>query len=201
MTSELGDARRKQSQQTEEGVQRDGVGQRLAFPRLAVEIAPVGDPGSAVPNGYPEGPPSRDQRGTRRVAAVYVLVRVEMGRSSTEEVLEAGELSFDLRRDGPTIIRDDFVDEPPLAVSIQPFREIDVKADAEVRALSRELSGLHCRRPAHKHTCARDDPLVVRDSDASVDAVASTEIVGIDDEGAGHRPTRSTSRGSSARQS
>src|SRR6266545_4431392 len=71
---------------------------------------------------------------TNTYIAMYVLVRIEMRRRLPQQMAKRGELALDLILDGARIVhRRHDIQRKPVALTITPFRQIDVQTDAQLR--------------------------------------------------------------------
>ena len=118
-----------------------------------------------------------------------VLVRVDVGRGTPDEIEKAGDLAigFDNNRGSVFERRDNVVNCFPAVVSVDPFAEIDVEADAELWVAD---SVLHCiggGGPAHHQARTRYNAALVGRDNAAIDAVAEAEVISIDDKMTGFR--------------
>jgi hypothetical protein len=103
--------------------------------------------------------------------AMSVVVRVEMGRGSAHQRVEPIELSVELLSAARAIV----------AVGAGAV-EIDVQPKTQRRALVRHGSCAGAGRCMHEQAGAGQDPRSVRVGDTSVDTVADSEVVAVDDE-------------------
>src|SRR5258706_3972683 len=77
---------------------------------------------------------------------------------------------------------DHFVQRLPTSIPDDPFSEVEMQPDAEPGPIPRPGGGATECGPTDHHAGARHDAPFDRIDDAGVDAVALTEIVGVDDQ-------------------
>src|ERR1043166_5946209 len=112
---------------------------------------------------------------------------VEMGGRAADEAAEFGQLASDLGPHSPRVLGGNKrVERDPFVMAIDPFAQIKMKADADFGGLASGGGGGGGGLADHEAR-AGDNTSFRSFDDAAIDAVAQTEVIGIDDEVTGPR--------------
>src|SRR5437762_3306028 len=131
MAAELGEGVFERAENGEERLGRDPLRTWLSAVGLAVEVAVVADARVEVAQGNAERLGEPQQGGARRLAAMGVVMRVEVRGVSPDEGAEAVELPDHLLLDSSVVDR--VHAHPTGLVAVAPVAEVDVKPEAEPR--------------------------------------------------------------------
>src|SRR5258706_15195741 len=102
-----------------------------------------------------------------------MLMRIEMSRIAIEESAENRQLTIDLVLNRPC----DFKYGLPIAISIHPLPQVEMKSDAQIRMASCVLGRRDGLRAGHHQAGTRHDAVLERLGDAAVHAGTKTEVV------------------------
>src|SRR5258708_21802556 len=181
MAAQLSDTYRQRLDQAQESIHADCLRYGVTTAGLAVERAIVADARVRPSERDTERTSGVTQDRAQWFIAMDMLVGIQVSWIGTYKAAEQVELVGHLRR---LVDRIDHIDRYPCFVTVRPFAEIDMQAQAELQMFARIGGCLAAGRPANHQAGAGNNALLVGGGDPPVDRMTLAEVIGGDNQAA-----------------